>query len=253
MTEAALEHARLLERVAALADGELSADEARGVQEHLLGCARCRRELVLQQGLSRSLAKEPLGEASAGLRRRIERLGAPTPDSGAWLRNRRWATSAIAALVLIGIAFGTARWERGGERKPIAEIPLLRDALADCRRATARNFPRKADLEAAGVGLRFPLHPLDRPGLELFSTWRTTLAGSPAAGLAYRWRGIIVVQYAVSAEVIRQQPDLGEALRGAGFYVASDQGEAVLAFLANGSGTLLMADAPVEELRRLML
>lgn len=136
---------------------------------------------------------------------------------------------------------------------PIAEIPLLRDALADCRRAAARNFPRKADLKAAGVGLGFPIHPLDRPGVELFSTWRTTLAGSPAAGLAYRWRGIVVVQYAVSAEVIRGQPDVGEALRGAGFYVASDQGEGVVAVLANGSGTLLMADAPVEELRRLLL
>src|SRR3954470_9512643 len=124
MTEAALEHARLLERVAALADGELSADEARGVEEHLLGCARCRRELVLQQGLSRSLAKEPSREASAGRRRRIEWLGAPSPDSGSWLRNRSRAMSAIAALVLIGIAFGTALRERGGERRPIAEIPL---------------------------------------------------------------------------------------------------------------------------------
>jgi anti-sigma factor RsiW len=253
MTEAAVEHARLQAWVAALADGELSADEARIVQEHLLGCARCRRELVLQKGLSRSLAKEPLREASAGLRRRIERLGAPAPQSGAWLRNRRWAASAIAALVLIGVAFGTALREWGGQSRSMAEIPLLRDALADCRRATARNFPRKADLEATGEGLGFPIHPLHRPGAELFSTWRTTLAGSPAAGLAYRWRGIVVVQYAVPAELIRQQADMGAALGRAGFYVASDHGEAVLAFLANGSGTLLMADAPVEELRRLML
>src|SRR5690349_13786539 len=252
MTEAALEHARLQASVAALADGELSADEARVVEEHLLGCARCRRELALQQGLSRSLAEEPLPEASAGLRRRIEQLGAPAPRRGS-LGNRRWAAAAIAALVLIGIAFGTALRQRGKQARPIAEVALLRDALADCRRATARNFPRKADLHAAGEGLGFPIHPLDRPGTELFSTWRTTLAGTPAVGLAYRWRGIVVVQYAVPAELILEQPDLGEALRRAGVYVASDHGEAVLALVANGSGTLLMADAPVEELRRLIL
>ena len=252
MTEAAVGHARLQASIAAFADGELSADEARVVQEHLLGCARCRRELALQQGLSRSLAKEPLPEPSAGLRRRIERLGAPAPQSGAWLRNRRWAACAIAALVLIG-AFGTVLRQRGGQSTPIAEIPLLRDALADCRRATARNFPRKADLQAAAVGLGFPIDLLDRPGAELFSTWRTTLAGSPAAGLAYRWRGIVVVQYAVPAELIRRQPGVGEALRRAGLYAGGEKGEAVLAFVANGSGTVLMADAPVEELRRLML
>ena len=125
----------------------------------------------------------------------------------------------------------------------------------------ARRLPPRDGAELSPQGrsqgrwrcLGFPIHPLDRPGVELFSTWRTTLAGSPAAGLAYRWRGIVVVQYAVSAEVIRGQPDVGEALRGAGFYVASDQGEGVVAVLANGSGTLLMADAPVEELRRLLL
>lgn len=257
VTEAALEHARLQELVAPFADGELPDEEGRAaVQEHLRGCARCRRELALQQVLSRALAQEPTGGASAGLRRRIERMGAPTPGRGehAILRDRRWAASAVAALVLIGVAGGTAlRGRRGDANRPIAEIPLLRDALADCRRAMARNFPRKADLQAVAEGLQFPIRALDRPGAELFSTWKTTLAGSPAAGLAYRWRGIVVVQYAVPAELIRQQPQVGEALRGAGFYARSEKGQGVIAFLEGGSGTLLVADAPPEELRRLIL
>jgi hypothetical protein len=253
MTEAALEHARLRELVAALADGELPAWQARVVEEHLHGCTPCRRELDLQQDLFRSLAKEPVREAPAGLRRRIGRVGAKAREPYAMLRNRRWAGSAVAALLLIGIASGIALRHGAGEKKTIAEIPLLRDAVADCRRAMARNFPRKADLGAAAEGLQFRIHPLDRPDAELFSTWRTTLAGSPAAGLAYRWRGIVVVQYAVPAELIRQQPGVGKALRGAGFYGASGQREAVVAFLADGSGTVLVADAPVEELRRLIL
>jgi anti-sigma factor RsiW len=254
MSEAALEHALLQELVAAFADGELPRDEARAVQEHLRGCVRCQRELALQQGLSRALAREPARGASAGLRWRIEQMDPPTPRRGAFPWKRSWAAAATAAMLLIGVAGGTALIARRGEAsRPIAEIPLLRDAVADCRRAMARHFPRQADLRAVGEGLQFPIRALDRPGAELFSTWKTTLAGSPAAGLAYRWRGIVVVQYVVPAELIRRQPAVGEALRAAGFYAASERGQGILAFLAEGSGTLLVADAPPDELRRLML
>jgi anti-sigma factor RsiW len=255
MSEVALEHAVLEALVGAFADGELPRDEARAVQEHLRTCARCQRELALQQGLSRALAQEPTREASALLRRRIEQLGPPAWRVRAFLSSRRWAAPAAAALVVIGIAAGTMLLrDRPGHRStPIAEIPVFRDAVADCRRAMARNFPRKADLHAVGEGLQFPNRALDRPDAVLFSTWKTTLAGVPAAGLAYRWRGIVVVQYAVPAELIRRQPQVDEALHRTGFYAASDQGQGILAFLADGSGTVLVADAAPEELRQLIL
>ena len=70
MTEAALEHARLLELVAAFADGELSRDQGRVVREHLRTCARCGRELALQQDLARALAQEPVRGSSADLDRK---------------------------------------------------------------------------------------------------------------------------------------------------------------------------------------
>src|SRR5437762_1432318 len=79
------------------------------------------------------------------------------------------------------------------------------------------------------------------------------LSGSPAAGLAYRWRGIVVVQYAVPAEVIRREPHLDEAVRRSGFYAGSDQGPGILAYLADESGTLLIGEAPPEQLEGLML
>jgi len=255
MTSAALDHAVLQQLVAAFADGELPPDEASLVQEHLRSCARCQRELALQQGVSRALEPEPARGASAALRRRIEQMGSPAPRRGAFLWKRSWAAPAAAALVLIGLAGGAALLGRRGEAsRPIAAIPLLRDAAADCRRAMARNFPRKADLRAVGEGLPFPVRALDRPDAELFSTWKTTLAGSPAAGLAYRWRGIVVVQYSVPTELMRQQPAVGEALRRAGVYAAAERGQAMIAFLApDGGGTLLLADAPLEELRQLIL
>jgi len=265
MTEAALEHTLFQELVAALVDGELPAGEARVVRDHLRGCSRCQREVAVQQGLSAALAREPAGAASPGLRRRIEQMDLPStaPLALPW---RIWAAPAAAAALLaivivggaavvsIGVGRAGAGIARGGEaRSRTAAIPLLRDALADCRRAMARNFPRKADLQAVGAGLEFPVHALDRPDAELFSTWTTTLAGAPAAGLAYRWRGIVVVQYQVPAELMRTQPTVGEALRAIGFYSAVDERQGIVASLSAGSGTLLVADAPPEVLRRLIL
>ena len=276
MTEAALEHTLFQELVAALVDGELPAGEARVVRDHLRGCSRCQREVAVQQGLSAALAREPAGAASPGLRRRIEQMDLPStaPLALPW---RIWAAPAAAAALLaiaivggaavvsIGVGRAGAVIARGGEaRSRTAAIPLLRDALADCRRAMARNFPRKADLQAVGLhgdqplvavgaGLEFPVHVLDRPDAELFSTWTTTLAGAPAAGLAYRWRGIVVVQYQVPAELMRTQPTVGEALRAIGFYSAVDEKQGIVASLSAGSGTVLVADAPPEVLRRLIL
>ena len=61
--------------IAAYADGELPGDETAAVALHLRGCARCRRELSLHQDLRWALGREPLPEASPGLRRRVEQIG----------------------------------------------------------------------------------------------------------------------------------------------------------------------------------
>src|SRR5439155_585089 len=202
----------------------------RVVQQHLHDCVRCQRELAVHRGLSSALAHEIRRRASAGLRRRIEQIGIPTspPVVLPW---RAWAapamaTALVAFTIVRGAAFvsvavghaGATLAQQGEGPRRIAAIPLLRDAVGDCRRAMTRNFPRKADLQAVAAGLPFPVHPLEQPEAELFSTWKTTLAGAPAVGLAYRWRGTVEVQYAVAAELIRQQPELGTTLRQAPFY-----------------------------------
>jgi len=255
VTEAVLEHARLRELVAALADGELSPGDRSYVEEHLRACPGCRRTLALHQSLSRALAEEPVPEASLRLRRRIEQLGTPAPTRTrrAFLASQAWAAPVMVGLVLIAVGAWAVLFRRGDSARPFAEIPVIRDALADCSRATARNFPRKADLGGLAQGLPFPVRALDRPDAELFSTWKTTLAGAPAAGLAYRWHGVVVVQYAVPAELIRKQPTVGEALRLIGHYLAVDGTQGIVASLGEGSGTVLLADAPPEELRRLIL
>ena len=253
MTGSILQHARLRELVAAFADGELPAGERETVEEHLRSCEGCRRELALQETIRAALVREPGMAASPALRRRIEWMGDPVA-APAPLWGRRWAVSAAAALVVMGVASGAlVLGRRAAAPTPMADIPLVRDALADCRRAMARNFPRKADVPAVTDGLDFPVRPLQGSAVELFSTWKTTLAGAPAAGLAYRWRGIVVVQYAVAGDALWQQPAVGEALTSAGVFEGAELGQSVVAILEEGSGTLLVAEAPADELRRLIL
>lgn len=265
MTEAALDHALLQELVAALSDGELPWGEARVVRRHLRDCVPCQRELAVQKRLGSALAQEPARLASTALRQRIQRIGvrAPQPFALGW---RAWlapaaATGLVAFTVVCGAAFvavgvgraGALIADRDQAGRPSAAIPVLQDALADCRRAMTRNFPRKADLQAVGAGLHFPVRALERPDVELFSTWKTTLAGSPAAGLAYRWRGTILVQYAMPAEMLRRAPVIGAALREAAVFSTSEGGQGIVVSVANGRGTLFVAFAPAEELRRLIL
>jgi len=246
VSEAALQHARLRELVAAFADRELDREHFREVEEHLRDCAVCRRELALQQDVALALKREPTPGASASLRRRIEWMGEPAAPAWSW----RWVP-AFAALVIAVVA-GTLALIHRQPATPPGEIPVLRDALADCRRAMERNFPRKADLAAVAEGLPFPIRTLVQPEAELFSTWKTTLAGSPAAGLAYRWRGIVVVQYAVATEILRGPAHIARALSHGGSYTAADSDETLVAVLAGESGTLVIANAPPEALRRLI-
>ena len=255
VTGAALPHARLQQLVAAFVDRELEPGEDSSVEEHLWTCARCRRELAVQHAIARALAVEPVPAASVRLRHNVEQIGAPEtrPMRARW-RSMRWQAGATAALALLCTAVGiaTVRWREESAR-PLADIPILRDALADCRRVTGRNFPRQADLGALAQKVPFPVRPLASEGAVLFSTWPTTLAGSPAAGLAYRWRGIVVVQYSVSLAAIREQPGIGDALRAGGRYAASELGQGVVAAITGASATVLMADAPPDELARLIL
>src|SRR3954468_6379163 len=251
-----LEHARVVDLVAAFADRELTSGEEAIVREHLRRCARCRREIAVHEQLSAALALEPVPKASPGLRRRIERIGEPVPARAQrrWSWNRTWAASAAAAVVVVAVTGGTMLVrERAGISRRAADVPVLRDALADCRRAMSRNFPRKADLPAVTKGLPFAVRALDRPGAELFSTWKTTLAGSAAAGLAYRWRGLVVVQYVVAAELFHGERQVGEALPGVEIYGAVEDGQGIVAFLGGGTGTVLIGEVPPDELRRLIL
>jgi Putative zinc-finger len=249
MSDSGIDHALVQDSIAAFADGELGADERQFVENHLRSCASCRRELDTQRRVSAALGPPPAVFASNDLRRSVQQIGRPARRTA--ISYARWAVPAALALLLFGIGGRTVFRSRFAERdSAVATVPLLRDAVADCRRVMGRNFPRKADLRAVAEGLPFAVEAVDRPGAELFSTWKTTLAGSPAAGLAYRWGGMVVVQYAVPAELIRHVPAMAEAIRKAGSYSISEGGQAIV---ADARGSLFVAEGSPERLRRLVL
>jgi len=64
-------HQALIDQLAAYVDEELSAEAHAQMEAHLIGCTRCRREIVLQRALRARLAGQPTTRASAALRERI--------------------------------------------------------------------------------------------------------------------------------------------------------------------------------------
>src|SRR5918992_1826797 len=72
-------HQVLIELLAAYADGELPPETTSQIDAHLVGCARCRRDLSVHQAVQRRLGVEPPLAAPPALRERIAAAVAATP------------------------------------------------------------------------------------------------------------------------------------------------------------------------------
>src|SRR5919108_6170690 len=72
-------HQVLIELLAAYADGELPPETMSQIDAHLVGCARCRRDLAMHQAVRRRLGVEPPLAATPALRERITAAVAATP------------------------------------------------------------------------------------------------------------------------------------------------------------------------------
>src|ERR687893_3110871 len=72
-------HQLIIELLAAYADGELPPETTSQIDAHLVGCARCRRDLAVHQAVRRRLGVEPPVAAPPALRERIAAAVAATP------------------------------------------------------------------------------------------------------------------------------------------------------------------------------
>ena len=265
------QHQVLIELLGAYADRELPPETTSQLEAHLVGCARCRRELALHHAMRRRLGVEPVAAAAPALRDRIIAAVAATPvpepirspaDEGEtawWIRNRVLASIVVAVIVFILGAATVAVWRARADASAIGQlqvspssVPLLREVLDDYRRVTSGDLPGRArDLDAVRSALPFPIAPLRSAEVRLLGAWTTDLQGEPAAVLAYRWQDRIVLEYLVAEERFFQHPDVRRAVAGGRLLAASDGSQHVVAWPTESAGALLVGDVSLARLRAL--
>src|ERR671915_2088075 len=73
------QHQVIIELLGAYVDGELPPETTSQIDAHLVGCARCRRDLAMHDAVRRRLGVEPPLAAPPALRDRIAAAVAATP------------------------------------------------------------------------------------------------------------------------------------------------------------------------------
>ena len=120
-----MDHELMKERVLALYDGELTGDVRREAENHLAGCAECRRSYEQWRSMAKGLFRDPQVQPSelfvSWVMERIdalERFRHAVP----WTIRLRWAVPAMALASLLLLVLGPA------QRSVSIEALLLADA-----------------------------------------------------------------------------------------------------------------------------
>ncbi len=265
-------HQVLVTLLGAFADGELPPETASQIDAHLLGCARCRREVALHASVHARLSREPLQTASAAFRERIIQelshkqqadtvYAAGAVAAAPWWRTRP-ALLAMAAVIVVAAAALSIDRLRAPEHVSsghtaavdASSVPLLNAVLTDYRRATAGDLPGRArDLDAVRAAVPFPVEPMHGTAVRLLAAWSTDLEGEPSAVLAYRWHDQLVLEYLVAEPVFFRHPSVRAPIAAGGAVTARSGMQGVLAWAAPESGVILVGDVPVAELTALRL
>jgi anti-sigma factor RsiW len=276
-----LRHEVLAEQLAAYADQEVPAETAAQIDAHLLGCDRCRRELMVQVAVRERLAAEATPPVSALLSARITAAIADLPrdpsapllptarsdaapsETSRWHRLgvtwSGWAVAAALAILLLGRPGGP---NEPAEQQPVVEspatlaaiwtpIPMVDDAVANYRTVMASDLPGTArDLDTVRSALPFPLEPIAGSEVRLLAAWTTMIRGEPAAALAYRWGDLVIVQYVVSEELFFRNPVVRQAIAARRGFVTVRGSQSVIGWPESVGGTLLVGDGSPETLAK---
>ena len=261
-------HQVLIELLGAYADHELPPETTSQIDAHLVGCARCRRELQVHTAVRRRLEAEPPLAASSALRERIGAaiLEVPVPAVPRQRRAagiaRRWIWLAAAVVVFIA-ALGLVRMlaqpvgapnpRISSIRAAAAHVPLVDSILADYRRVSSSDLPGRArDLDAVRAAVPFTVDALRAPELRLLAAWTTSVGGEPAAVLAYRWDDRVVLEYLVSEERFFQHPLIRAGVADGRLLAITDGKQSVLAWPTTAAGAFLVGDVPAARLASLV-
>ncbi len=261
-------HQRLAMMLAAYADQELPTETVSHIDAHLLGCSRCRRELLSHRAIAQRLEAEPLSRASAALLARVATSIAAAPVVRmptdhtrvahqllpfSWRRVGLLVTLSAVALVAV------FAWKRSAPTAApvprtittvsLPSVALFSAVLANYRRVTALDLPGRArDLAAVRAALPFPVQPLSFDQLRLVAVWTTVLDGEPAAVLAYRWNDQLLLHYVVSEQLLFRPSEVRRAFAAGHPMAATDGAQTVLTWPSRESGEFLVGEATPAEL-----
>lgn len=134
------------ELLSALLDGEVSSEERSRIDDHLVGCGRCRSELDELASARAAVRSLPLLEVPPTA------VSLPVPPPAVQRRFRVWMGAAAAALVLV---VGFAALMSPGEPTPLphAELPaafVARSAAASSFNATKAMLPAMPATDGGG-------------------------------------------------------------------------------------------------------
>ncbi|HEY0996953.1 MAG TPA: zf-HC2 domain-containing protein [Gemmatimonadaceae bacterium] len=265
------QHQLLIDLLAAYLDAELPAETRAQIEAHLVGCARCRRELRVQHEVRRLLGSEPLAAAPPTFQARIAEAiaAAPIPAGDIPRAPARRVSAGVAfaattLLVVLGLgawavtvrgdAEGVARAQPATRTLPAraASVPLFADVLADYRRVAMTDLPgRSRDLEAVRSAMPFAVEALRAPGLRLVGAWTTELGGEPAAVLAYRVDDRVVLQYLVSEERFFRHPAVRNAVADGRPVTSIDGGQVMVAWPARAAGVVVVGELAPERMSQI--
>jgi anti-sigma factor RsiW len=268
--ERQVQHELLIDLLAAYVDEELPPETASQLDAHLVGCARCRREIQLQLGVRDTLAATPVAPARPALRDRILAAtttlpSAPTatvalPTVDANPRRplaRRLSTWLFVAALALAAGWGIWRTSATPSQQmsvstlgtPAGDVPLFAAAAADFRRLGSADLPGPArDLDAVRAAVGVPVEPLTGASVRLIGAWTTTLAGEPAAVLAYRWDDRLVVQYIVPDQLFFRHPAIRAAAAAHHRLGAADGSVGLVAWPVADGGSVLVGEGSPEQL-----
>lgn len=255
-------HELLASFLGAYVDGELPPETRSQIDAHLTGCARCRRELDVHRAVRDRLGNEPVPAASSALRERIAAgiKSAPAPTFAPVVEptfekpasSRRVLTTALAVVALVLLPalailsvrqFAPSRSASAVSVVPVESAPLMSSVFEDAQRVVAGPLPGRArDLAAVRAAVPFTFRVPANPALRLLAAWTTSLAGEPAAVLAYRWNDRVVLQYFVTDELVFQSPGVRASLAQKRAVSMTSGGQGMLLWAEPEYGTMLVGD-----------
>lgn len=262
-------HQVLIDLLGAYADRELPPETVSQIDAHLVGCARCRRELQVHTALRWRLEAEPPLAASPAFRDRIGAALAATPVADIPRERRESFGARVAAWrirLIVGalaiLAVAVVLWSVEGSRHPAppvtvmaaaaVHVPLVDSILADYRRVTAADLPGRArDLDVVRAAVPFTVEVLRVPSLRLLAAWTTSVGGEPAAVLAYRWDDRVVLEYLVSEERFFQHAAIRRGVADGHLLALTAGSRGVLAWPTTAAGAFLVGDVSPRQLAAL--